>query len=65
MNCWEIMKCSEEARNNCPAYPDKGLDCWKITGTQCSGGKYKKASLLEKIIHCRQCEFYEKYASKV
>ncbi len=63
MKCWEFMKC--EIYEKCPAYPDRGMDCWKVTGTKCEGGKYEKASLEEKILYCRkECEFYKKYAHK-
>lgn len=65
MKCWEYKKCPEEIRNNCPAYPSRGEDCWKVTGTKCDGGRIEKASLEEKIIYCRkECEFYRLYAHK-
>jgi len=64
MNCWEFMKCPEQVVNNCPAYPDKGLDCWKVTGTRCAQGKFVMASALEKIGHCRNCGYYQAYAHK-
>ena len=64
MNCWEFMKCPERTFQECPAYPDKGLDCWKVTGTKCAQGAIVKASALEKIQHCRSCRFYTGYANK-
>ncbi len=64
-NCWEIVNCDMKIRKKCPAYPDKGNICWKITGTKCDAGKMRKASLREKLEFCRQCEFYIKDASKV
>ena len=64
MNCWDFMKCPEETSAKCPAYPDKGLDCWKVTGTKCSQGKVEKATALEKIGHCRTCNFYITFAHK-
>ena len=64
MECWEFMKCSIEVRGECPAFPDNGTYCWKVTGTMCDGGRIKMADKQEKIEHCRQCEFYSKYASK-
>jgi len=60
MNCWEFLKCETYA--SCPAYPNSGLDCWKKTGTKCSGGIMEKATIAEKILHCRNCEFFKKYA---
>ena len=59
MNCWEFMKCQEATYQVCPAYPDKGLDCWKGTGTKRA---LQMATALEKIAHC--CDFYKTYANK-
>ena len=65
MNCWEFKNCPQETYENCPAYPDRGLDCWKVTGTKCDKGKYEMATLKEKIEFCRyKCDFYKTYASK-
>ena len=63
-NCWEFKKCPEETYTHCPAYPNKGQDCWKITGTKCEKGTLEKASMAEKITYCRKCDFYVKYAHK-
>jgi hypothetical protein len=65
-NCWDFENCPSEVREKCPAYPDKGKECWKVTGTKCAHGKYEKASLSEKIIYCRnECAFYKKYLKNV
>ena len=64
MNCWEYMDCLPEIYKNCPAYPDKGLDCWKVTGTRCDHGRMEKASVTEKIEFCRTCGFYNDHAHK-
>ncbi len=64
MNCWEFMECPEETYNKCPAYPDRGLDCWKVTGTKCEKGKYEMETITEKVEHCRQCHFYKEFAHK-
>ena len=64
MNCWEFKKCSESTFLSCTAYPDRGLDCWKVTGTKCEMGKFVKASSGEKIAHCRSCDFYVRFAHK-
>jgi methyl-accepting chemotaxis protein len=34
-SCWDYMKCGTE--RTCPAYPDHGRDCWKVSGTLCRG----------------------------
>ncbi len=64
MNCWEFMKCGEGTFTGCPAYPDKGQDCWKVTGTKCSRGALVMATAMEKIAHCRNCDFYKSHANK-
>ena len=64
MNCWEFKNCPKEIHEHCPAYPHRGLDCWRVTGTKCEMGKYEKASLAEKVSYCRNCEFYKTYAHK-
>ncbi len=64
MNCWEFMKCASQVYTECPAYPDKGLDCWKITGTKCDAGRMEKKTAAEKIAYCRTCSFYTTYANK-
>ena len=65
-NCWEVMDCGEDTCRRCPAYPDMGRECWKVTGTLCSQGKLKKADLGEKLLHCRNnCIYYKEYIKKV
>ena len=64
MNCWEFKNCSPETYKKCPAYPDKGLDCWKVTGTKCDRGRMETATQNEKIAYCRRCEFYINFAHK-
>ncbi|MBI5189786.1 MAG: hypothetical protein HZA22_03805 [Nitrospirae bacterium] len=62
MDCWDFMKCDPGANGGCPAYPEKGRECWKVTGTKCDGGKQEKASRVEKIVHCSKCGYYLEHA---
>jgi hypothetical protein len=64
MDCWEYKACSDNVRLACPAYPDKGLECWKVTGTMCDNGKMAMATVMEKISFCRKCDFYVNHAAK-
>jgi hypothetical protein len=64
MDCWEVKQCNEKTYMNCPAYPDNGKDCWKVTGTLCDGGRIQKSSKQEKIAFCSTCDFYKTYANK-
>lgn len=62
VNCWEFKSCPDETRDICPAHPDRGLDCWKVTGTKCERGLIEMKTLEEKILHCRTCEYFVKHA---
>ncbi len=60
--CWEVMNCPEEVRATCPAYPEHGAECWKVTGTRCGQGEHDMKDVSEKILHCRsECRFYKEY----
>ncbi|MEJ2313299.1 MAG: hypothetical protein P8Y85_00665 [Nitrospirota bacterium] len=64
--CWDFMKCPREVCTSCPAYPDCGLECWKLTGTKCRGGEFVKASFDEKILYCRnECDYYKIHLKKL
>ena len=65
MNCWEFMECQKDIFEDCPAYPNRGLDCWKVTGTKCGQGKHEMPSLQEKIQYCRRCAFYVESTYKI
>lgn len=55
-NCWEEVGCGRQ--NECPAYPDKGRNCFAVTATMCRGEK--QGSYDEKITKCREvCDFYK------
>ena len=54
-NCWEHRKCGKE--KECPAYPNRGWECWNVEATLCRGdvqGTYD-----QKIGSCRTlCPYY-------
>ncbi|MEW6348625.1 MAG: two-CW domain-containing protein [Thermodesulfobacteriota bacterium] len=53
--CWDQMKCGKEKA--CPAYPNRGFECWNVPGTLCRGEI--QGSYGEKIELCRtKCEYY-------
>jgi hypothetical protein len=61
-NCWEVIGCPEEVRKDCPAFPEHGRECWKVTGTTCGAGKYRMAAISEKILYCRsECDYFRRY----
>jgi hypothetical protein len=64
MNCWEFMKCGrEEGGANageegvCPAYPDSGKICARVTGTLCDGEV--QGTFATKLGDCLKCDFYK------
>ncbi len=64
LNCWEFKNFPEGTFKKCSAYPDKGLDCWKVTGTKCDMGRFELASIEEKVEFCRKCAYYMKHSHK-
>jgi len=63
MNCWDYQKCKPVNKDNCPAFlQNKGLDCWKVTGTMCKG--VEQGTKAQKIAFCSACNFYNTYAHK-
>ena len=64
MNCWEFKKCGREQGGEkvedfgvCPAYPDHGTTCARITGTLCDGEV--QGTFPTKLGHCMSCGFYD------
>jgi hypothetical protein len=54
--CWEYTKCKEKEK--CPAYPSRGLDCWRVSGPLCDGDAH--GSYVEKVQDCRiMCAYYK------
>jgi hypothetical protein len=63
VNCWEFKKCGREAGGSkaaqlgvCPAYPDHGQSCARVTGTLCGG--VVQGTFAAKLGNCMKCEFY-------
>ena len=54
--CWEFKKCNPERKNTCPAYPNRGNDCWRVTGTKCGG--VEQGDVHSKLAMCRKCDYY-------
>lgn len=59
--CWEMFRCPEEVRNECPAFKYKSLPCWKIEGTYCKLFDYGAKGDGTDI--CRYCRVYKKWGS--
>jgi hypothetical protein len=53
--CWEYLKCGKE--DACPAYPERGWECWNVESTLCRGTR--QGDYDAKITGCRQtCTYY-------
>lgn len=50
--CWEIIRCSDRDRENCPSYTDSSKPCWahKHTNTSCASND------------CRNCKVYKGFS---
>ncbi len=58
--CWDILKCSEDRRNKCPAWEfNSGDMCFVINATICSGKVHK--TWQDKIDGCKKCEVFNNF----
>jgi DNA-binding XRE family transcriptional regulator len=56
--CWNILKCPDNRRENCPASEFNSGDlCWFINGTMCSGKIHN--SWEEKMNECMKCKVFK------
>lgn len=57
-NCWDILECPDQVRQQCPAWEFKsGTHCWFINGTICNHQAQKNWH--EKIRICRECPVFK------
>lgn len=57
--CWDIQNCSQERRQDCPAWEfNAGHLCWFINGTICQGSP--RASWSSKMNVCQRCKVFKK-----
>jgi len=55
--CWEVLPCSQELKERCPAWEFNAGDlCWFINGTICKGVMHKNWT--EKIDICKKCRAF-------
>ncbi len=63
-HCWEIKKCPESIRQNCPAWELRmGQLCWFINGTICEGKVQKDWAA--KMMICRKCKVFKSLLSNL
>jgi len=57
--CWEMLRCPEEIRDECPAFKHQDMPCWQIEGTYtklCEGGRKGNNTDV-----CRVCRVYKRW----
>lgn len=54
--CWEITRCPESIRADCPAYSHRQYACWEIEGTYCKWDEW--GALGRDTSVCLICEVY-------
>jgi len=57
--CWEMFRCPEAMRNECPAFKYRTLPCWQIEGTYCKLLDYGQRGDGTDI--CQVCRVYKKW----
>lgn len=57
--CWEMFRCPEAVRNECPAFNYRSLPCWEIEGTYCKLDDY--AARGDDTSICQVCRVYKRW----
>jgi len=57
--CWEMFRCPEEVRNECPAFKYRSLPCWEVEGTYCKLFDYGAKGDDTDI--CQYCRVYKRW----
>lgn len=58
--CWDIIKCLDKKRENCPAWEFNAGDlCWFINGTTCNGQAHN--SWADKMEECKTCKVFKSF----
>jgi hypothetical protein len=57
--CWEMFRCPEEVKNECPAFKYQSLPCWEIEGTYSK--LYDNGTKGNNTDICQHCRVYKKW----
>ena len=57
--CWEMVRCPEAIKIDCPAFKYRSLPCWEIQGTYCKLDACGNIGL--DISICKICQVYKRY----
>ncbi len=58
-SCWEMYRCPDALKSDCPAFKYRSLPCWTIEGTYCKLDHYGVTGV--DISICQVCRVYKKY----
>ena len=61
MPCWEMFRCPQEVRDECPAFKYRGSPCWETEGTYCKLFDYGMKGDGTEI--GESCRVYKKWGS--
>ena len=57
--CWEMFRCPEAVRNECPAFKYRSLPCWEVEGTYCK--LYDYGAKGDGTAICEVCRVYKRW----
>lgn len=57
--CWEVYRCPEEIKIECPAFKYRSLPCWEIEGTYSK--LYDYGAKGDSLDICRGCRVYKRW----
>jgi len=58
--CWEMCRCPEMIKNECPAPKYQSVPCWQIEGTYCKLDD--EGARGDDITICRVCRVYKRWS---
>jgi len=62
-SCWEMFRCPDAIKSECPAFNYRSLPCWEIEGTYCKLYDYGQKGASTSI--CKYCRVYKKWGQGV
>lgn len=57
--CWEMLRCPQMVRDECPAFKYRSLPCWEIEGTYCKLND--KGATGQDTSICEVCRVYKRW----
>jgi ribosomal protein S17 len=59
--CWEMFRCPEAVRNECPAFHYRSLPCWQVEGTYSK--LHDDGTRGDSTEICENCRVYKRYGN--